>query len=298
MCWANEAPRSALHGQCSFFVPAPLQHARQARWPALGALEADPRKTPSTPSVDRGNLRNRRGPCKLERAERVDSSGLSATSGNAHKRCTVDADLNDTGQRSWERQRVARAVDGDAEAFGEIYDAYAERIYGRVLYPLLGNAAAAEDALAETFRVAFQRLKDFEPGNVSIYFWLSRIAKHKALDMHRARKVTGRALANFESLLEPGACNADSPEQLLDQELSRKQLGQAVQSTLAQLNERYRTAIALRFLQDQPRELCAERLGVKLGTFDVLLLRALRAFRKHWDALAHERLSAYEREAP
>jgi DNA-directed RNA polymerase specialized sigma24 family protein len=116
--------------------------------------------------------------------------------------------------------------------------------------------------------------------------------------MHRARKVTGRALANFESLLEPGACNADSPEQLLDQELSKKQLGHAVQSTLGQLNERYRTAITLRFLQDQPRELCAEHLGVKLGTFDVLLLRALRAFRKHWDALAHESPSAYEREAP
>lgn len=200
----------------------------------------------------------------------------------------MDADLNDTGQRSWERQCITRCLRGDGQAFGQIYDAYAERIYHRVLYPLLGNPSAAEDALAETFRSAFQRLADFQPGNVSIYFWLSTIAKHKALDMHRARKVTGRALASFEALLGPLHAPAASPEHLLDAELDREQLGQAVRAALQQLNERYRQAIELRFLQDQPRNVCAQRLGVKIGTFDVLLLRALRAFRKRWDELALE----------
>jgi RNA polymerase sigma-70 factor (ECF subfamily) len=183
---------------------------------------------------------------------------------------------------------VARCLRGESQAFGEIYDAYAERIYRRVLYPMLGNAAAAEDALAETFRSGFQRLGDFQAGNVSIYYWLSTIAKHKALDMHRARKVTGRALASFESLLGPLHLAPASPEHLLDAELSRQKLGQAVQATLSQLNQRYREAIELRFLQDQPREMCAARLGVKIGTFDVLLLRALRAFRKRWEELATE----------
>ena len=32
-------------------------------------------------------------------------------------------------------------------------------------------------------------------------------------------------------------------------------------------------------------EECAAAMDVKLGTFDVLLLRALRSFRKEWDAL-------------
>jgi len=50
------------------------------------------------------------------------------------------------------------------------------------------------------------------------------------------------------------------------------------------LNERYRFAIELRFVEELSREECAARLGVKLGTFDVLLLRALRAFRKEWTA--------------
>jgi RNA polymerase sigma-70 factor, ECF subfamily len=197
----------------------------------------------------------------------------------------VDADLNDSSRRRWEQECVTRAVQGDAQAFGEIYDAYSERIYRRVLFTLLGNAAAAEDALAETFRVAFQRLGSYRPGEVSIYYWLAAIARNKALDMHRARKVTGRALASFEALLEPLALAPDSPEQLFEQESSRQRLGLAVQSTLSQINARYGQAIVLRFLEDQSREACAARLGVKVGTFDVLLLRALRAFRKRWEEL-------------
>jgi RNA polymerase sigma factor (sigma-70 family) len=195
----------------------------------------------------------------------------------------VDAELNDTAQRHWERQCLARALRGEPAAFGEIYDAYAARVYERVLLPVLGNAAAAEDALAETFRVAFQKLADFQPGKVSIYYWLARIARNKALDMHRARKVSGRALANFESLLEPLCTPHDSPEDLLEREVSRHAIGEAVQATLSELNERYRHAIELRFLQDLSRETCADQLGVKLGTFDVLILRALRAFRKSWE---------------
>jgi RNA polymerase sigma-70 factor (ECF subfamily) len=195
----------------------------------------------------------------------------------------VDAELNDTAQRLWERQCLARALRGEPAAFGEIYDAYAARVYERVLLPVLGNAAAAEDALAETFRVAFQKLADFEPGKVSIYYWLARIAKNKALDMHRAKKVSGRALANFESLLQPLCTPHDSPEELLERAVSRHAIGEAVQATLSELNERYRRAIELRFLQDLPREACAEQLGVKLGTFDVLILRALRAFRTSWE---------------
>lgn len=196
----------------------------------------------------------------------------------------MNTELNHAATRKWERRQIARALGGDSRAFGALYDAYAERIYSRVLYPLLGNASAAEDALSETFRVAFQKLGDYQPGEVSIYHWLARIARNKALDMHRARRLTGRALSNFETMLSPLTTAPASPEELLDGAISQEQLGVAVQATLDSINDRYRRAIELRFLQDRPRSVCAEALGVKVATFDVVLLRALRAFRKSWEA--------------
>ena len=51
---------------------------------------------------------------------------------------------------------------------------------------------------------------------------------------------------------------------------------------MGQLQDRYRLAIELRLVQELSREDCAQRLGVTIGTFDVLLFRAVRAFRKHF----------------
>ena len=51
-----------------------------------------------------------------------------------------------------------------------------------------------------------------------------------------------------------------------------------------EINPRYKRALTLRFLEDRPRVECAELLEVKVATFDVLLLRALRAFRERWQA--------------
>ena len=55
-----------------------------------------------------------------------------------------------------------------------------------------------------------------------------------------------------------------------------------IEHTMQQLQDRYRLAIELRLVQELSREECAQRLGVTIGTFDVLLFRAIRAFRKHF----------------
>ena len=99
----------------------------------------------------------------------------------------------------WEKSRLRRARKGDMQAYGELYQAFASQLYSRVLLPLLSDRAAAEDALAETFKTALERLDQFQEKGVSIFHWLARIGKNKALDMHRSRERTGRALANFET---------------------------------------------------------------------------------------------------
>jgi RNA polymerase sigma-70 factor (ECF subfamily) len=194
----------------------------------------------------------------------------------------VDPNLNEPSRLRWEQELVLRSTRGDRAAFAELYRAYAPVLFARVLVPKLGNREAAEDALAETFRTAFERLADFEPRGLSVYFWFSRIAANKAMDLHRARKTTGRALANFETMTEPLGERPLDPAALFEHRAGALRLREAVSAGLGSLNPRYREAIELRFLQDLPREECAARLGVKLGTFDVLLLRALRAFKKGW----------------
>jgi RNA polymerase sigma-70 factor (ECF subfamily) len=194
-------------------------------------------------------------------------------------------DLNEPDRLRWERALVGRAKGGDQAAFAELYRVYAPLLFARVLVPKLGNREAAEDALSETFRPAFERLESFEPREVSLYFWLARIAANKAIDLHRAKRTTGRALSGFEDLAAAIADHPPNPGELFEMRADVMEIRAAVQVVLGRLNDRYRRAIELRFVEDLTREDCSRALDVKIGTFDVLLLRALRAFQKTWSEL-------------
>lgn len=197
-------------------------------------------------------------------------------------------DLNDAERLRWEQTRLAAARRGEASAFAELYRVYAPLVFSRVLVPKLGNQQAAEDALSETFRTAFERLDSFEERGTSFYFWVARIAANKAMDMHRARKSTGRALASFEELMAPLGESPPEPGELFDERADVVALRARVSEALARLNPRYRRAVELRFVEEKSREDCAAALEVKLGTFDVLLLRSLRAFKQEWTALVKD----------
>ena len=114
-------------------------------------------------------------------------------------------------------------------------------------------ALHAEDALAETFRTAFEKLDTFTDRGVSVYFWFARIAANKALDMHRAKGTTGRALANFESLVAPLSEGTPDPSELFDLRADFVTVRETVAGVLAELNERYRRAIELRFVEEPLR---------------------------------------------
>ena len=175
---------------------------------------------------------------------------------------------------------LARAARGDREAFAELYDAFAGRLFAQVLLPRLGNAAAAEEeALAETFRSALEALGKYSDQGNGLWPWLSRIAVNKVTDMHRERARTGRALASFEALLAPlaGEVGPDA-----DERLDQRKLAARVEEVLGRILPRYRRAIELRVLLEKERADCAREMSVTVGNFDVLVLRALRAFRAAW----------------
>lgn len=196
-----------------------------------------------------------------------------------------DEPLNSPRRLAWEAQLLQRARAGDRSALTVLYRTYAGGVFTRVLLPKLGNKEAAEDALSETFRVAFERLEQFDLRESSIFFWFTRIATNKAMDMHRARRATGRAIVNLEAQVGVLFEAPETPDALLSGALERRAFEGRLAEALSRLNPRYKAALELRFLQELSREDCALKMEVKVGTFDVLLLRATKALRKEWDEL-------------
>lgn len=181
-----------------------------------------------------------------------------------------------------ERRLIAEAQAGNLDAMRPIFESYAGPLYATVILPRLGDPASAEDVLRETFKAAIEKLHQFRWSGKSIYVWLRQIAVNKAYDVHRRSK---RSLKLVEAMSHeaPRTTEGESaPDAMLiaaeEQSANRARIAE----TMAKLNERYRLAIRLRLLEELSREECAERMDVTVGTFDVVLFRAVRAFRKHF----------------
>jgi RNA polymerase sigma-70 factor (ECF subfamily) len=176
-----------------------------------------------------------------------------------------------------ERMLVERAARGDRRAFEAIYRAYARTIFANVLVPMLGDRDDAEDCLRETFLAAFNALPQYQWKEPSIYPWLKVLAKNKARDLLRASGRRQRLRGAFQEHVEAIVGEAQTPN---DEEIQREHLRAQIEEVLTTMNPRYAAVLRLRLLEGRPREDCAAAMDVKIGTLDVLLFRACRAFRQ------------------
>lgn len=183
---------------------------------------------------------------------------------------------------AWEEALVARARRGDRRALQRLLEQHAGALYSRVIVPRTGDPAVAEDILKATLVTAMEKLDSFRWQGRSIYHWLRRIAVNKVVDHHRRSQRTrrlGEALA-----AEPEAdvlpSRHEGPEEALLAEEERRINRRRLERALEAVNPRYRRAVELRLVQELSREECARRMEVTVGTFDVVLYRALRALRR------------------
>lgn len=179
-----------------------------------------------------------------------------------------------------EQRAIARAQAGELAALEPILASHAEAllmfILGRV-----GERAQAEDLLKDTFMTALLRIGSFTWQQRSIYHWLRQIALNKTIDHHRAAGRRRRLCQALKAELTEMAEMAEAAAPLLlSAEEERRLAHERIEKVLAALHPRYAQAIRLRLGEERPRAECAELLAVSVETFDVLLFRAVRAFRK------------------
>ncbi len=181
-----------------------------------------------------------------------------------------------------EQRLVEKAQQGNLDAMRPILERYAQPLYGTVILPRLGDTVSAEEVLRDTLATAVEKIQRFTWQGKSIYPWLRQIAINKVFDVHRQSKRSRRLVdALVHEVRRESDPDSHADAQLMADE-ERRAHRDRIDETMQQLAERYRTAIELRLIQELSREDCAKRLGVTIGTFDVLLFRAVRAFRKHF----------------
>lgn len=170
---------------------------------------------------------------------------------------------------------VARVVEGDESALGELYGRHVDAIY-RFILAQLRSREDAEDLTAETFARMIQGLAGFRH-EASFKNWLYQIARN-AVRNHRRAAGYRRTVA-LSPLLR--AADGDDPPSPAVEDTA------VVLSLLLPLPPRYRRVLELRFLHGLTIEETAQRMEISVANAKVLQHRALKraADAKEADAL-------------
>ncbi len=182
-----------------------------------------------------------------------------------------------------EQALVERLKKGDSGALTPLWHQYARTLYRAVIFPRIPIRERAEEVLQNTFLKAYERIGGYEWQPHGIYPWLKTIARNMVMDIHRKNKRTDRFVKGYTHHVEQATATSSQikrPDDALADAERADRLKVKVKEVMdsGKLNDRYRQVIQWRLFDELPREECARRLDVKVGTLDVLFHRALKRF--------------------
>ncbi len=172
-------------------------------------------------------------------------------------------------ERQFDDEKVIQQVkNGDAEAYGLLYDQYAEVIF-RYVYSHLEGRLDAEDLTEEIFLRAWRALPKYDERGLPFSAFLFRIARNSLSDYYRQRKIVS-SIEDIElQSHEPG------PEETVEVQIENRSL----RETIAKLREDYRNVLIFRFLSGLSPEETAAVMQRSVGAVRVLQHRALSALK-------------------
>ncbi|MGY2064754.1 sigma-70 family RNA polymerase sigma factor [Blastococcus sp. SYSU DS0619] len=163
---------------------------------------------------------------------------------------------------------VRAAQDGDAEAFGRLYDHYVTLVH-RYAYHRVGDRATAEDVTSETFVRALRRIDSLSFQGRDVGAWLVTIARNIIRDQVKSSRFR---LEVTTADMRDADRATDGPEDAVLQHLTNEQLLACVR----QLGSEQQECIVLRFLHGLSVSETAEIMGKKDGAVKALQHRAVR----------------------
>lgn len=157
---------------------------------------------------------------------------------------------------------------GDAEAFAQLYDRYARRIFDFVYYKT-HHRETAEDIVSQTFLKALEGLGQYQSAKGAFSAWLHRIARNLVIDHYRAKRPT--------SPIEDAWDLSGSDDVVRDADAALKI--ETVREYLGTLKPDQRDILLLRLWSGYSFAEIAEVLGKSEGACKVAYHRAIGAMR-------------------
>ncbi|MCB9546234.1 MAG: sigma-70 family RNA polymerase sigma factor [Myxococcales bacterium] len=177
---------------------------------------------------------------------------------------------------------VARFLEGDNQAFDQLYRRHGPRVY-RLALRMMGSAADAEDLVQVVFERAWRALPRFRQGEARVSTWLYRVTVNACFDQLKS------ARRKRERGMEPDAFaqQADrrrGPEERVAAAQARGLVEQALQS----LPEKYRVVVVLRDIEERSYQELRAILKLPITTLKMRAVRGREQLARACERLGHE----------
>lgn len=160
---------------------------------------------------------------------------------------------------------------GDAAAFSTLVNRHARRFFGAA-YRIALNKEDAEDIVQEAFCKLWSGKAQWKDDRGAKFTtWFYRIVSNQAID-HMAKKNR-----NYGGEVDENHASSDPSA---EQELLASRKTQEIESALAELPERQRTAITLFYNEELSQKEAAEVMGITVKAVESLLGRAKQALKE------------------
>ena len=182
---------------------------------------------------------------------------------------------------------IARAKQGDFEAFETLVSRYEDKVY-RLAFRFVHNESEAKEIVQDTLLTVWRKLDSFK-GDSQFGSWLYRVTANAALMRLRSQRrhpevSTEELPAGFLDTHQPGYGQVMSPgdnwSRRPDEQLQSEEVRKQIQDAVDALPEIYRTVFLVRDVDGLSTEETAEALGLAVPTVKTRLHRARMALRQ------------------
>jgi len=160
---------------------------------------------------------------------------------------------------------IDKAMKGDGNAFGRLYDMHVDRVY-RHIYYRVGSTDDAEDLTQKAFIKAWQAIGRYKKTASPFLAWLIRISHNLVIDFYRAKKP--ETYKDFDIVATRSEAD---PSRLAEAHFNQ----QEVRKTINKLKGDQQQVILMRFIEDFSYAEIAAALGKSEGAVRVILHRGL-----------------------
>lgn len=155
---------------------------------------------------------------------------------------------------------IEKSRTGDPQAIEALVNEHQLAIY-RLCFSILEDQDDAQDATQETFIAVVKSLKSYR-GDSALRTWIFAIALNTCRAFLRKRQRQAALFADLNEASLNRASRKPSPER----QAIQTEMSQTVLNSIAQLNEKHRLPIILRYYHELSTKEIAEILNIRLGT--------------------------------